>query len=64
MKLAFGIQWAKGLLFGIRHFQPEEYAPYYEVQFFSAVIQIFIIKYKKDILNYQNLQKNLRKLIK
>ena len=43
MKIAFGIQWAKGLLFGIRHFQPEEYAPYYEIQFFLGLIQIFII---------------------
>ena len=43
MKLAFGIQWAKGFLVGVRHFQPEEYAPYYEVQFFLGLIQIFII---------------------
>jgi len=43
MKITFGTQWAKGLLFGIRHFQPEEYAPYYEIQFFLGLIQIFII---------------------
>ena len=43
MKLTFGFTWAKGLLFGIRHFQPEEYAPYYEIQIFLGLIQIFII---------------------
>ena len=43
MTFTFGIQWAKGLLFGVRHFQPEEYAPYYEIQFFLGLIQIFII---------------------
>tara|TARA_R110000824_G_scaffold40075_1_gene120403 strand:- start:659 stop:823 length:165 start_codon:yes stop_codon:yes gene_type:complete len=43
MKFGFGVTWAKGLVFGIRHFQPEKYAPYYEIQFFLGLIQIFII---------------------
>ena len=43
MVIEIGVNWAKGLIFGIRHFQPEEYAPYYEVQFFLGLIQIFII---------------------
>jgi len=43
MNLAFGITWAKGIIFGIRHFPPEEYAPYYEIQFFLGLIQIYII---------------------
>jgi len=43
MMIEFGIQWAKGFLFGIRHFQPEEHAPYYEIQIFLGLIQIFII---------------------
>ena len=43
MRLAVGITWAKGIVFGVRHFQPEEYAPYYEIQFFLGLIQIFII---------------------
>jgi hypothetical protein len=43
MVIELGIQWSKGILFGVRHFPPEEYAPYYEVQFFLGLIQIFII---------------------
>ena len=43
MKFEFGIGWSKGLLVGIRHFQPEKYAPYYEVQLFLGLIQIYII---------------------
>ena len=43
MKFSIGITWTKGLLFGIRHFNPEEYAPYYEVQIFLGLIQIYII---------------------
>jgi hypothetical protein len=43
MSIAFGLDWAKGILFGIRHFPPEEQAPYYEIQFFLGIIQIFII---------------------
>ena len=43
MSIVFGIQWAKGLLLGVRHFKPEEHAPYYEIQFFLGLIQIFII---------------------
>ena len=43
MRFTFGINWAKGILFGVRHFQPEEYAPYYEIQIFLGLIQIFII---------------------
>ena len=43
MKISVGIQWAKGMLFGVRHFLPEEHAPYYEIQFFLGLIQIFII---------------------
>ena len=43
MKLGFGLTWAKGIVFGVRHFQPEEHAPYYEIQFFLGLIQIFII---------------------
>ena len=43
MKFELGIGWSKGLIVGIRHFQPEEYAPYYEVQFFLGLIQIYII---------------------
>ena len=43
MKIAFGAAWAKGMLFGVRHFQPEEYAPYYEIQIFLGLIQIYII---------------------
>ena len=43
MKIAIGIEWAKGFLVGVRHFPPEEYAPYYEIQFFLGLIQIFII---------------------
>ena len=43
MKIAIGIEWAKGFLVGIRHFPPEEQAPYYEIQFFLGIIQIFII---------------------
>jgi len=43
MKIAFGVGWAKGILFGVRHFPPEEHAPYYEIQFFLGLIQIFII---------------------
>ena len=54
MKLAFGIQWAKGFLVGVRHFQPEEYAPYYEVQFFLGLIQIFIIKENGNTNNNSN----------
>ena len=43
MKIAIGIEWSKGFLVGIRHFPPEELAPYYEIQFFLGLIQIFII---------------------
>jgi len=43
MTIEFGIGWAKGLVFGIRHFQPEEYAPYYEIQIFLGLIQIYTI---------------------
>ena len=43
MHLTLGVDWAKGFLIGIRHFPPAEYAPYYEVQFFLGLIQIFII---------------------
>ena len=43
MKIELGMGWAKGLVFGIRHFKPEEYAPYFEIQFFLGLIQIFII---------------------
>ena len=43
MRIGGGITWAKGIVFGVRHFQPEEYAPYYEIQFFLGLIQIFII---------------------
>jgi len=43
MKIEFGIGWSRGLVFGVRHFQPEEYAPYFEIQFFLGLIQIFII---------------------
>jgi len=43
MKIELGIGWSNGLVFGIRHFQPEEYAPYFEIQFFLGLIQIYII---------------------
>lgn len=43
MKIELGMGWAKGLVFGVRHFKPEEYAPYFEIQFFLGLIQIFII---------------------
>ena len=43
MKLEFGIQWVGGIIFGIRHFGPEEQMPYYEVQIFLGLILIFII---------------------
>jgi len=52
MKLGFGLTWAKGIVFGVRHFQPEEHAPYYEVQFFLGLIQIFII------IDYGNIDDN------
>ena len=54
MKVAFGIQWAKGMLFGVRHFPPEEHAPYYEVQFFLGLIQIFIIIDNGNTNDYSN----------
>jgi len=43
MDIEFGINWSKGLVFGVRHFKPEEYAPYFEIQFFLGLIQIYII---------------------
>ena len=43
MKIEFGIGWSKGLVFGIRHFKPEEYAPYFEIQIFLGLIQIYTI---------------------
>ena len=43
MKIELGAGWSNGLVFGVRHFQPEEYAPYFEIQFFLVLIQIYII---------------------
>ena len=43
MNISIGVCWSKGLMLGVRHFQPEEYAPYYEIQFFLGLIQIFIL---------------------
>ena len=43
MDIEFGMNWSKGLVFGVRHFKPEEYAPYFEIQFFLGLIQIYII---------------------
>ena len=54
MKVAIGIEWAKGFLVGIRHFPPEEHAPYYEVQFFLGLIQIFIIIDNGNTNDYSN----------
>jgi hypothetical protein len=42
MKLGFQISLIKGIVLGIRHFDPEEYAPYYEIQFFILVFRLTI----------------------
>jgi hypothetical protein len=41
MNIAVNIDIIKGILLGIRHFDPEEYAPYYEVQFYLLVKTFF-----------------------
>jgi hypothetical protein len=43
MQISLGVQWAGGLLAGVRHFKPTEEAPYFEIQIFLGLIQIFII---------------------
>lgn len=42
MNIGFNIDIIKGLVLGIRHFDPEEYAPYFEVQIFLLVIRLNI----------------------
>jgi len=42
MKLGFQLELIKGLLVGIRHFEPEEFAPYTEIQFFLLVFRFTI----------------------
>jgi len=40
MNIGVNIDIIKGILLGIRHFEPEEYAPYYEVQFYLLVFRV------------------------
>ena len=45
--MEIGVNLIKGIIFGIRHFDPEEHAPYFEIQLFIGIIQFYIIIHKK-----------------
>jgi len=40
MNFAIEIEFVKGLMIGVRHFDPEEEAPYYEVQVFLLMLRL------------------------
>jgi hypothetical protein len=48
MNIGMNIDFVKGLLFGIRHFDPDEYHPYLEVQLYILFIRINIFIFSKS----------------
>jgi len=40
MNFAIEIDFVKGLMIGVRHFDPEEFAPYYEMQVFLLILRV------------------------
>jgi len=41
-KIGFGAQFSHGILFGIRHFEPDDIHDYYEVHFYWGFFVFFI----------------------
>tara|TARA_Y100000401_G_C8301655_1_gene214459 strand:- start:237 stop:389 length:153 start_codon:yes stop_codon:yes gene_type:complete len=41
-RLGFGAQFSNGLLFGIRHYEPDDVNNYYEIHFYWGLIVLFI----------------------
>ena len=41
-RLGFGAQFSNGLLFGIRHYEPDNVNNYYEIHFYWGLIVLFI----------------------
>tara|TARA_R100001377_G_C3084204_1_gene73462 strand:- start:262 stop:411 length:150 start_codon:yes stop_codon:yes gene_type:complete len=41
-KIGFGFEFSYGLLFGVRHYEPDEICKYYEIQIFLGPIIIAI----------------------
>ena len=41
-KIGFGIQFSHGLLFGVRHFEPDKKCNYWEVHIYWGLVVLFI----------------------
>tara|TARA_Y100001938_G_scaffold149474_1_gene236405 strand:- start:1863 stop:2015 length:153 start_codon:yes stop_codon:yes gene_type:complete len=41
-RIGFGAQFSNGLLFGIRHYEPDDSHNYYEIHFFIGLCVLFI----------------------
>lgn len=41
-RIGFGFQFSNGILFGIRHYEPDEKCNYYEVHFYFGLFVFFI----------------------
>ena len=48
MNIGVNIDFIKGFVVGIRHFDPEEYAPYYEIQLFLLIFRFNIYIFPKQ----------------
>ena len=41
-KIGFGAQFSRGILFGIRHYEPDDSHNYYEIHLYWGLIVFFI----------------------
>jgi hypothetical protein len=40
--MGFGFQFSNGILFGIRHYEPDDVCNYYEIHFYLGLFVFFI----------------------
>jgi|TARA_R100001015_G_C4634402_1_gene200855 hypothetical protein len=41
-RIGFGFQFSNGIVFGIRHYEPDNVCNYYEVQVFLGLMVVFV----------------------
>ena len=45
-KIGFGFQFSHGILFGVRHYEPDDNCDYYEIHIYWGLIVFFITIHK------------------